>query len=179
MMSAAATPRVLARFTGYEAWLDALRAWVAENRIPHRTIDDIAGYADRYTQKILGTTPVKKIGPESMRPLLTALGLELWLVVDEQQLARLQKRHDFKLSDWPEKRTARGVLRAADRPKKRAQNPFRGNSEWGRVMQARWQLKTTAKFRNRSASKAARAKRRKLRRKLLTEAMKVTKHKGT
>lgn len=65
-----------------------LRARVAELGVTREALDEIAGLPRGYTGKILGHGQVKRVGPISLEPLLTALGLKLVAVDDEEAIAR-------------------------------------------------------------------------------------------
>lgn len=161
-------PRVLARFTEYRDLLDGIRAWVRENRLAHNTIDEVAGYAERYTQKLIGSQPVKDIGFSSLAPLLGAIGLKLWLVVDDEQLGRLQNRRHFKPSQWHEKRAANDKVPTTKTRSNKARKQFTGNTKYMSMLRLRALTMMTAKERSQSASKAARAKGKKLRKRVTT-----------
>jgi hypothetical protein len=85
-------PRVIATFGDYGGLVDGLRARVAELNVTGSTVDEIAGYAAGYTQKLLGARPVKRIGLRSMGDILGALGLKAQLIEDPEAVARVAGR---------------------------------------------------------------------------------------
>jgi hypothetical protein len=85
-------PRVIAEFSEYAGFIEGLRARVSELNVAGGTIDEIAGYASGYTQKLLGVRQVKRLGMRSMGDLLGALGLKAQLVEDPEAMARVSSR---------------------------------------------------------------------------------------
>jgi hypothetical protein len=76
--------------TDYESLITALRARASELNTPLQSIDDLAGLPDSYVAKIL--TGHKNIGRISFGPLLGAMALKLFLVPDDEALARNRHR---------------------------------------------------------------------------------------
>ena len=85
-------PRIVATFSEYGEFIDGLRARVAELNVAGTTVDEIAGYAGGYTQKLLGARPAKRIGLRSMGEILGALGLKAQLIEDPEAFARVAGR---------------------------------------------------------------------------------------
>jgi hypothetical protein len=110
--------------------------------------------ADRYLSKIISPVPVKAFGRTSLGPYLTALGLRLHVVIDHEAFDkikhRLALRRDFHAGmPAPKKRAPKGGRIGRD---------WSGNSQWGKVMHARWMLKTKPAQRSQYAREAARAR---------------------
>jgi hypothetical protein len=82
----------IAEFREYGEFIDGLRARLAELNVAGTTVDEIAGYAGGYTQKLLGARPVKRIGLRSMGDVLGALGLKAQLIEDPEAFARVAGR---------------------------------------------------------------------------------------
>jgi hypothetical protein len=82
----------IAEFSDYGGFVDGLRARVAELNVAGHTIDHVAGLPAGYALKILGSRPVKRIGPRSMGDLLGALGLKAQLIEDPEAFARVAGR---------------------------------------------------------------------------------------
>jgi hypothetical protein len=82
----------IAEFREYGEFIDGLRARLAELNVAGTTVDEIAGYAGGYTQKLLGARPVKRIGLRSMGDILGALGLKAALIEDPEAMARVAGR---------------------------------------------------------------------------------------
>jgi hypothetical protein len=85
-------PRVVATFADYSGLVDGLRSRLAELNVAGHTIDHIAGLPAGYALKVLGSRPVKRIGPRSMGDLLGALGLKAQLIEDPEAFARVAGR---------------------------------------------------------------------------------------
>jgi hypothetical protein len=85
-------PRIIATFSEYNGFIDGLRARVAELNVAGHTLDHVAGLPAGYALKLLGSRPVKKIGPRSMGDLLGALGLKAQLIEDPEAFARVAGR---------------------------------------------------------------------------------------
>jgi hypothetical protein len=103
-MSEPQEPRILARFTGYGAMLDALRARLDELGITHARFDGIAGVADGYTNKVLKPVPVRHLLPNTLEFFINGAAVELWLVERPDETARLKARSDFEPPRWPKRR---------------------------------------------------------------------------
>lgn len=79
---------------GYED-LHAVLRRVAELRdISRETIDEIAGLARGYASKVLAEVPLRRLGPDTLGPMLGAVGIKLLAVDDETALARYTARAD-------------------------------------------------------------------------------------
>lgn len=88
-----AQPRVVATIEQYDDLAAALRRWVLDElRSTFAAVDDVSGLPDRYCAKLLAAEPIKGIGLRSLPLLLSATGLKLQLVVDEDQLAKVRPR---------------------------------------------------------------------------------------
>jgi hypothetical protein len=83
------TPREI---TDYDSLISVLRGRAEELDISRETIDHIAGLPERLASKILGLSQVRRIGMESLGPLLDTLGLKLIPVPDEAALERNRTR---------------------------------------------------------------------------------------
>src|SRR6267142_3990332 len=79
----------------YGGLLEAFRERAKELEISREGIDQIAGWADGYTGKLLGGAAAKRrkiIGPLSLELMLGALGLKLILIEDPEATARTLAR---------------------------------------------------------------------------------------
>jgi hypothetical protein len=65
---------------------------MVELNITFETLDCVGGLSPRYAQKLLGSTPTKRLGEVSLGCVLGALGLRLIVVEDPEQLARVKDR---------------------------------------------------------------------------------------
>ncbi len=69
-------------------------------RLTMESIDKTAGFADALASQILQPFPIKSaLGPQTLGPLLTVLGLKIALIEDPEALERV-RRH----SQWQEQR---------------------------------------------------------------------------
>ena len=72
----------LGTISSYDDLHAALRRRADELKLSRRTIDDLAGLADGYVEKLLGPSQVKKLSVRSLGAILAALGVKLVLVED-------------------------------------------------------------------------------------------------
>jgi hypothetical protein len=72
----------LGTISSYDDLHAALRRRADELKLSRRTIDDLAGLADGYVEKLLGPRQVKKFSVRSLGAILSALGVKLVLVED-------------------------------------------------------------------------------------------------
>jgi hypothetical protein len=85
-------PRMLAEFTSYDEMLAAVRARVAELNINGERFDEYCGLPKGYLSKLIGVSPIRRIGMTSMAPLFNALGIYCVMFEDPEATLRLQKR---------------------------------------------------------------------------------------
>lgn len=100
----------LAEITDYESLVKNLRERMDAIGITHDNLNELAGFADRYSQKILtltqprpsssrprdGRGSVRRIGMQSLGPLLGALSVKLVLVEDPEALERNRSRYEAR-----------------------------------------------------------------------------------
>jgi hypothetical protein len=79
--------------TDYASLIEAMRLRAEQLGISRETISEIAGLPDRYASKILSLKCVRRVGMQSLGPLLDALGLKLVAIPDEEALARNRLRY--------------------------------------------------------------------------------------
>jgi hypothetical protein len=89
--------RPLAQITDYSQLIAALRKRRDELDVSGEWLDEIAGFPDRYAQKLLrgGSRPEEKVRRLSMKtlgPILGALGVRLVLIVDHEAMRRIKGR---------------------------------------------------------------------------------------
>jgi hypothetical protein len=85
-------PRCLAVVEDYDGLHTAIRAWVDEQQVTREAIDAVSGLQSGYSGKLLAPVPSKTFGRTSLGLILGALGLDLWVVVNDEKLARVQGR---------------------------------------------------------------------------------------
>ena len=84
--------RILAEFSDYDGLLAAIRARVAELQINGERFDQFAGLPIGYLSKLIGPSPVRRIGMVSMGPLFSALGISAVLIENGDYTKRLRNR---------------------------------------------------------------------------------------
>jgi hypothetical protein len=90
-MAEGETPRVIATVSSYEQMVDALRQRVNELQIHGTRFDEFAGLPCGYLSKLIGKSPVRRIGMQSFAPLLAGLGLRLLVIEDQDATERLKR----------------------------------------------------------------------------------------
>jgi hypothetical protein len=85
-------PRVIAdEIVEYSDFMQALRARVSELQIQGDSFCEFAGLARGYLSKLLTIRSVRRVGMQSMGPLLSAMGVKLQMVEDPVGTARLRR----------------------------------------------------------------------------------------
>jgi hypothetical protein len=85
-------PRIVATFDSYAGMLDAIRERVNELQIHGTRFDEFAGLPIGYLSKLIGPSPVRRLGMTSFEPVLAALGLRCLFVEDEAATQRLKDK---------------------------------------------------------------------------------------
>ena len=83
-------PRIVGEFVDYSDFVQTVRNRVAELGIHGTRFDALSGLPDGYLSKLVGARPVRRIGPTSMGPLLSAMGVKLVMVEVPSGTARLR-----------------------------------------------------------------------------------------
>lgn len=152
-----AEPRQLAVVKEYDELMAALRARSDEIEMSRDGLDVIAGLPRGYVSKLLAPVPLKGIGRTSLGPLLQSLGLALIVVEDLSTFAKIEARLQRRVNKKQKKETyATAGMRPHKRYKRRA--VWRGNSEWGHLMNSRAQLKMSPEQIRRQRKRAAQAR---------------------
>jgi hypothetical protein len=86
------SPRQLGEVREYADLLKLAQARMDELGITYETLDALSGVTDRYSQKILGSRPIKRLGPISLPAILGSLGMKLVAVEDSAALDRIRHR---------------------------------------------------------------------------------------
>jgi hypothetical protein len=71
----------------YESLIEVCRQRAEELAISREGIDGLSGCAPRFAGKVLGHRQRKKLGPETLKPILQALGLKLLVIEDDRETA--------------------------------------------------------------------------------------------
>jgi hypothetical protein len=148
-------PRQLAVIRDYGQLIEAMRDRASELNVSRASINDCAGFQDGYAEKLLcgglpGGVPLKRIGHQTLGPLLTVLGTALVLVEDLDAVAKITSR-------MAKRQNAGNDMQAVRKRRKRRRYPKLG-PEWGRIMRARQLLMQSEELRGRIARQAARAR---------------------
>jgi hypothetical protein len=77
--------------TCYESLRGALCARKEELHVAGQVLDEVAGLPENYVSKLLAHKPQRRIGWDSLLPLLGSLGCKL-LLVDDPEARRRNKR---------------------------------------------------------------------------------------
>jgi hypothetical protein len=85
------TTAQIAEVTDYPGLVAAFRLRAEQLQISRENIDSIAGWADNLAGKLLSPNPVKRIGLQTLQPMLAALGCKL-LVVEDPYTTELYRR---------------------------------------------------------------------------------------
>ena len=85
-------PRVLAEFCNYDELIDALRRRAAELNRSGEQVDRHSGLPERYTQKLLGPNPIRRLGAISLGPFLAALATRGLLIEDRAAVEKLRRQ---------------------------------------------------------------------------------------
>jgi hypothetical protein len=79
-------------FTDYDSFVELLRARKAELGLSNDVMDDLAGLARGHSDKLVGPSQTKGIGPVTFGLVLDVLGLSGTLYVDPAKAAKLEER---------------------------------------------------------------------------------------
>jgi hypothetical protein len=82
---------VVGEFVEYDDFVEAIRNRVADLGIHGTRFDALAGWAEGYLSKLTCERPARRIGMQSMGPLLSAMGVKLQMVEDPAGTARLRR----------------------------------------------------------------------------------------
>lgn len=130
----------------YAALVEWVRQCCIALEITREEVDLSAGLQSGYAGKLLAPIPIKRFGPGTLGPVMMAMGVELvgrWKSESNQIRPRVERSSD-----------ARAGVPTPRRPKKRG--VWKGNAEWGRILQARRTLMLTPAQRSEAARVAAR-----------------------
>jgi hypothetical protein len=85
-------PRTLALCRDYEDLVQALRARQDEIGLSNHLLDELAGFTEGHTDKLIGPSRTKTLGSFSLQTLLDALGLSFVIVEDLDKVRRMESR---------------------------------------------------------------------------------------
>jgi hypothetical protein len=127
MARAMTSGRVIAEFSDYDGLLAAIRNRVSELQINGERFDQFAGLPIGYLSKLIGPSPVRRIGMTSLGPLFSALAISAVLIENGDHMMRLRNR--LKPNNQSYRRTVYTLNTLTDR-------------KWSRIQklgrQARW-----------------------------------------
>jgi hypothetical protein len=84
--------RVIAEFSNYDELINGPRVRAAELNLSGEQVDGYSGLPARYTQKLLGPNPIRRLGAISLGPFLGALAVRGLLVEDRAAVERLRSQ---------------------------------------------------------------------------------------
>jgi hypothetical protein len=87
---------VLGTFADCDALIERLRERATELGLTYRVIDELAGFGEAYTGKLLGAVRAKAMTISSMLALAGALGVKAVLVADAEMTARMRPRWESR-----------------------------------------------------------------------------------
>jgi hypothetical protein len=132
-----------------------LRERADELQVPREGLAEAAKLSDRYVAKLLAPIPIRHLGPNSLGPLLAALGLKLIVVEDVETLERIAKRitrRQLKVNN------AGCAKQAQARRKSQRFRPFRDSPDFARMARAQQLLRQSREQRSKIARQAAKAR---------------------
>ena len=145
----------LATVRSYSDLLTALRDRAEQLNISRASIGDCAGFHQGYAETIL--SGVKSLGPQSLAPFLTAMGLKLILVEDVEAVAKYASRIERRQC-VPRMPPDAVLTKRRRRRRAKAANQHCGDSSWGKRMAAMRQLRLSKFKRTAIARIAARVR---------------------
>jgi len=81
----------------YQDLQAVLRAVAELRRLSREQIDELAGLPRGYASKVLAELPSRSLGPDTLGPMVGALGVQLLVVDDPDALARYTERADKRV----------------------------------------------------------------------------------
>lgn len=85
------TPQQIRSYDDLQA---VLRAVAEERQISREELDNLAGLPRGYASKVLAAVPMRRLGPDTLGPMLGALGVMLVPMTDPEAKARFTERAD-------------------------------------------------------------------------------------
>lgn len=159
--------RQIGEFNDYDGLHRALQARASELKVRYDKLDQISGLPDGYVSKLLAPVPIRRIGMDSLGPLLQALCARCILVEDKEALRRYAHRMTERRRGMPSvgehdiatiRITRRKLGMLARRGGKNSMaklTPKQRSKKAAKAAKARWKL-----ARERRKAKAARARER-------------------
>ena len=84
--------KIIGRATDYDSLVALLRQRFDSLQTTFEALDHASGLHSNYSNKLLGSVPVKSLGRVSLGPILQSLGLAILVVEDPAALARVRNR---------------------------------------------------------------------------------------
>lgn len=157
-LNLATSPRQLAVATTHAEVVAALRARAEQLQWSRQALDGIAGLTDGYAAKMLAPVPIKGLGPQTLGPILGAMGLVIIVAEDPKLLAAARRIAEAK--GWGERDSSQardGHLPTNCVPTKgRRGNPMLQDPVLAVEFNRRMRARATAKMTKAQRSKAAR-----------------------
>jgi len=151
------TPRIISTCGSYQELIESLRVWFTQGmNVSYETIGALADLSPGYSNKLFAPRARVHAGSKTLDSLLTAAGLEVALIVNDAQLERVRRHHDFRERSPRAPYSKRHANAAVRTRKARRGLPF--DSESGRIARARGLLLTRPAQRRKWARAAALAR---------------------
>jgi hypothetical protein len=87
---------IVGEFADVDALIERLRERAGELGLTYRVIDELAGFGEAYTGKLLGAVRAKAMTISSMLALAGVLGVKAVLMVDAEMTARMRPRWESR-----------------------------------------------------------------------------------
>lgn len=94
-------PRQIGIAGDYLGLIRLFRVRLLDLDINYATLDEIAGWAERYASKLLGEEPAKSLGQMSFDAIMGAMGVRLVMIEDKAATVRIRQRLDFAHRKYP------------------------------------------------------------------------------
>lgn len=141
--------RELAVIHDYDGLLRALRARVVELDTTMEAVDAVAGLPVRYSSKLLASVPIRGLSRMSFGAILGAMGVALIMIEDLSAFEKIRKRLVARTNRRGHASDGMPPMKAKRR--RAFSSLLRGDSNWGKLMNARRIAKMTGPQRSRSA----------------------------
>jgi hypothetical protein len=126
-------PKVLGEFVEYSDFIQVIRNRVAELSIHGTRFDALAGWPEGYLSKLTSAHPVRRVGLQSMGPLLSAMGVKLVMIEDPEGTQRLKDRLEPRNNSYPR---ATCTLRIVTDKQWRRLQKLGGKARWNGIPKA-------------------------------------------
>jgi hypothetical protein len=92
MSEIADAPHTLAMCRDYDSIVSALRARQDQLGLSNHLLDELSGFADGHTDKLLGPSRIKSLGAFTLRTLMDTLAVSFVMIEDMDKVRRMESR---------------------------------------------------------------------------------------